>query len=330
MANNHEQFIAFNDSIKLHDSKRDELRENRDALRKKIQKHFCDNLPDEIKPSPHAQGSFMMFTTVNPIPIITENEEGDTITLHPYDLDDGIYFIDKLENKKESNTYRNWIYAAVKDHTTKGAEKKDSCIRVNYADGHNIDLPIYFEEKDKENVIPELAQKNSYIKSDPIEFLNWFNNLADEQLRRIVRYFKAWRDKQMQDSDIIFPPGIILTILATNNYVKNDRDDVSMHETLQKIKNELDFNYVCYRPTTKKDEELLKDYDKSHFIDKLSKFLDSANEAVDNSSQKEACKKWQKHFGERFSCSNIPEESESNEAKTLSRPAIINKNAESA
>ncbi len=85
-------------------------------------------------------------------------------------------------------------------------------------------------------MIPELAQKNSYIKSDPIEFLNWFNNLADEQLRRIVRYFKAWRDKQMQDSDIIFPPGIILTILATNNYVKNDRDDVSMHETLQKIK----------------------------------------------------------------------------------------------
>ncbi|SNV35260.1 Uncharacterised protein [Chryseobacterium taklimakanense] len=330
MANNHEQFIAFNDAIKLNDTKKEELRENRDALRKKIEKYFNDNLPNETKPGFHAQGSFMMFTTVNPIPIITENEDGDTITLRPYDLDDGIYFIDKLENKKESKIYRNWIYDAVKCHTSKGAEKKASCIRVNYADGHNIDLPIYFEEKDKKDVIPELAQKSGYIESDPIEFLTWFNDLADEQLRRIVRYFKAWRDKQMQDSDITLPPGIILTILVSNNYVKNDRDDISLQETLQKIKNELDINYVCYRPTTKKDEELLKDYDKTHFLDRLSKFIESANEAVNHSSQKEACKKWQKHLGERFSCSNIKEENESNEAKSFSSPAIINKNAESA
>jgi hypothetical protein len=330
MANNHDQFIAFNDRIKLTDTKKSELRENRDVLRSKISKHFQDNLPNEIAPSFHAQGSFMMFTTVNPIPIIDENEEGDMITLHPYDLDDGVYFIDKLENRKSTKQYRDWIYDAVKDHTTKGSEKRNSCIRVNYVDGHNIDLPIYFEEKDKENVIPELIQNNDFIESDPIEFLKWFNGKANDQLRRIVRYFKAWRDKQTQDHSEEMPPGIILTILTAKYYKENERDDICMRDTLQEIKDALDHDYSCYRPTVKTDEELLKKYDQDHFMDRLGKFLKSAKDAVSHSSAKESCKKWQKHLGDRFSCSNINETSENNEAKVFSKPAIVHSNAQSA
>lgn len=36
MANNHEQFIAFNDTIKASKSRRDTLKKNRESIRKKI------------------------------------------------------------------------------------------------------------------------------------------------------------------------------------------------------------------------------------------------------------------------------------------------------
>ena len=40
MANNHDQFIEFNEAIYLHSGKKSELQKNRDALREKITKFF--------------------------------------------------------------------------------------------------------------------------------------------------------------------------------------------------------------------------------------------------------------------------------------------------
>lgn len=51
MANNHDQFIAFDKAITASSSRRDTLKTNRDALRKKIRKHFKDNWPDKPQPS---------------------------------------------------------------------------------------------------------------------------------------------------------------------------------------------------------------------------------------------------------------------------------------
>lgn len=330
MANNHEQFIEFNESIKLSESKKNELRKNRDTLRDKIRKYFEDEKSNQKKPKFSAQGSFMMNTTVNPIVKEEFDEEGNVKKLYQYDLDDGVYFIDKEENRKSESTYHNWIFNAVKDHTTKGAEKKSTCVRVLYADGHNIDLPIYFKaEIENEETIPELAHKSKkYTFSDPREFYRWFNNKADEQLKRIVRYLKAWRDKQNNSYSTKIPSGLVLTILATNHYIKDDRDDISFRDTLQEIQKELDYNFICERPTTEVGEDLLEKYSENHFMDRLSKLIDSANKAIEHTDNKEACKKWQKHLGDRFSCSNIKEiNSYSNSPQ---KKAIVNVNASSA
>lgn len=330
MANNHQQFIDFNSNIKLSETKKEELRKNREELRSKIVKYFKDNKPNEVAPSFHAQGSFMMHTTINPIPYEEEDSNGNIKLLYPYDLDDGVYFIDELNNRKTESIYHRWILDAVKDHTTKGANDKDTCVRVLYADGHNIDLPIYFEEKNKEDVIPQLAHKSKgFTDSDPIKFYQWFNDIANDQLKRIVRYLKAWKDKQDETYSTKMPSGMVLTILATNNYYEDNRDDIALKNTLQSIKDTLDDKFVCYRPTVRTDEDLLSKYNEYHFKDRLSRFLDSAINAVSNDSQKEACKQWQKYLGDRFSCKNIEEEDLST-AKSYSNPAIINTNAQSA
>jgi hypothetical protein len=332
MANNHEQFIEFNSNVKLDDNKKNELKKNRDALRKKITKYFDDKKSNEVKPKFSAQGSFMMHTIVNPIPTEETEDDGNVKKLYPYDLDDGVYFIDNIDNRKAQSTYHNWIYDAVKDHTSKGAIKKNTCVRVLYADGHDIDLPIYFKEikTGDEESIPQLAHKSEgYIDSDPREFYKWFNSESNDQLKRIVRYLKAWRDKQNKAYSTKLPSGLVLTILATNDYLENDRDDIAFRDTLKKIKATIDSDYQCKRPTTKKDEDLLEKYSESHFKDRLSKLIYAGDKAISESNSKEGCKRWQKYLGDRFLCSNVKDELK-DLSNSYSEPALFNVNAGSA
>lgn len=334
MANNHEQFIAFNDTIAITKSKKDTLTGNRKALREVIRKYFKENKPDEIKPTFRSQGSFVMKTTVNPIP---QWSEEDKKNLYKYDVDDGVYFIGEDDDRKSVNTYHNWIYDAVKDHTDKGAEDKTTCVRVVYADGHHIDLPIYFKIKGN-NTIPELAHKSKgWIDSDPKEFFEWFNNRVDDkqQLRRIVRYLKAWCDyRNNQNASIKMPSGFIMTILASNNISYDDRDDIALKETLENIQNSINKDYggkfECKRPTTPKGEDLFANYSdtkRDNFLNQLSNFVTSAQQAINGNNTKESCLKWQKHFGDRFSCSTAKDEDEQSNAKAYFSPAIIAKSA---
>lgn len=339
MANNHEQFIAFDTTITLSQTKIDELKKNRKTLREKIRKYFKENKSDEIQPKFGSQGSFVMKTTINPIPKWSDEDKKN---LYKYDIDDGVYFIgdESADDRYKEQTYHNWIYDAVKDHTNKGAQDRTTCVRVLYADGHHIDLPIYYKRNDVKDSVPELAHTSKeWLYSDPEEFYKWFNKKADanKQLRRIVRYTKAWADNKNTTSSIKMPPGFILTILVVNNISYNQRDDIAMKETLTNIQNEIDDSkdgiFQCYRPTTPSNEDLFAGYSdtrKKNFLDNLDSFVKSACQAIENTNQKEGCLKWQKHFGDRFSCSAAKDEDEQSNLKTYSSPAIINQNAKSA
>lgn len=339
MANNHDQFIAFNSTIELTKTKKDTLNGNRTALRNVIKKYFDDNKPNEIKPKFRSQGSFVMKTTVNPIARKADDGETD---LYKYDIDDGVYFIgnEKQEDRKSTDTYHNWIYDAIKEHTDKGAKKKNTCARVLYADGHHIDLPIYYK-MDNNDSTPELAHKSEgWIDSDPKEFYDWFNNQANDnqQLRRIVRYLKAWCDyRNFQDPSKKMPSGFIMTILATENISCDVRDDIAFKKTLEQIQKKIDTDhggkFECRRPTTPKGEDLFANFSdtrRNYFLSQLDSFVISAQQAIAGTNPKESCLKWQKHFGERFSCSTAKDEEEQSSAKSYSSPAVIATNAKSA
>jgi hypothetical protein len=124
---------------------------------------------------------------------------------------------------------------AAENHTEQQPKDKDPCVRVHFKDGYHVDLVIYYK---KEFEHPHLAHKrDGWIVSDPKEFMDWFNRQADPdgQLKRIVRYFKAWRDHLRGD----MPSGLILTILATTNITFDDRDDIAFLETMKRIHNSL-------------------------------------------------------------------------------------------
>lgn len=318
MANLHDTFLEFDsDVIKLSSTKKNELRTSRNAVRDDIEKYFEDSRP---KHTVHfkGQGSFMMNTTILPI-------SGE------YDVDDGAYIFGKEEDRPEPQTAHNWIYDAVKDRTGQDTIDKNTCVRVKYAKQYHIDLPIYYKTENSENEslidndeIPQLAHKTKgWIQSDPYAFKLWFDNEAKgkPQLKRIVRYLKAWTDSKRDANDkLILPSGLVLTILACNNYYSNDRDDISLNKTLiniqKKIDNRINFfaSYLCYRPTVDAHENLLDKYSsattKNNFLDALDSFIKSGSQAIEMKSRKDACAKWQKHLGDRFPCKNIIEEPE--------------------
>lgn len=289
MADCNKQFKEFDKEIFLHKSKREGLFTSIKSIREKIIKDFKSE-GGGYKPRFQTQGSYEMDTIINPL------ISGD------YDIDEGVYFDVENEPDELPATFHRWIYDSVKNHTDKPPEDKNPCVRVLFADGHHIDLTIYYKQKYENH--PKLAHKtNGWIESDPIEFIDWFEGKMDEgnQLRRIVRYLKAWADFRSG----INPSGLILTILAAQNYVQNERDDLAFLSTVTKIKNWLDISFTCLRPTTPLYEDLLKDFsytNKENFKIALESLVALGNQAKDETSLKNACLKWQKIFGDRFSC----------------------------
>lgn len=323
MANCHQFLLQYNSVIRLSDEKRQTLMIARDSLRKRMNDGFT-LLPYELKNghqlSFFSQGSFVMDTIITPLTC-------------DFDLDDGVYFSGNL-NERERPGPEFFHTLVLKAITGKAdfekVEDKDTCVRVQYKEGFHIDLPIYYAEYYD---CPDLAHlKKNWILSNPIEFIEWFERHAksgfqkgflfesrlysqyakwqedirkeDSQLRRIVRYLKAWADLKKGE----MPCGIIMTILATENYSENERDDIALRDTLFNLKNYLEKKGVkCLRPTTPKGEDLFEGYaetKKEYFMTAVRALTASAEKAVMEISTESACENWEKHFGTRFNCTN--------------------------
>jgi hypothetical protein len=287
----HKLFGEFDEKIRLSESKTEKLKKNRDAIREEI----CEYFKREGLKSPDfcSQGSFPLKTNLNPV------SGGD------YDLDDGVYFVCPKSARLEPAAYHNLIRNAVADHA-KSTKDKNTCVRVIYADEHHVDLPCYWHEEKEDT--PELAhKKDGFIKSDPKAFKNWVAKKMQEadsndQLRRVIRYLKAWKDwQESQGGNMNLPAGFVLTILVCNHYVKeNGRDDLSFEKTVKAITDALFRNFTCLRPTTPIGEDLLKKYSKDPVMNELKKLADNAQNAVCSDCEKKASEYWREIFGNRF------------------------------
>lgn len=319
MANLHNVFSEYNRIIRLSDQKRNELILVRNNLRSRIE-HRHEQFAGFRKPYDllefQSQGSFVMDTIIAPVH-------------DDYDLDDGVYFIGKLtkEKRPEPSIFHKMVIDAIGanyDDVEKVIDKA-TCVRVLYKSGFHIDLPIYYADNKE---CPDLADKiRNWILSNPVEFIAWFEEKTrsgfqkaflyesalydkyerwitdirkkDVQLRRIVRYLKAWGDLRREE----MPCGLIMTILATNNYYGNERDDISLKETLVLMQSTLRKSFRCERPTTPVGEDLLASYkNKDAFLNYLNQFIENAKQALLEMDLQKACKYWQKSLGDRFPC----------------------------
>ena len=319
MANLNGLYSKFSDEITISSTKRESLRTSRDALREDIKEWFSDN--GKLLPSFYGQGSYAMKTLINPI------------NGNDYDIDDGVY-IDGYEDEDISNwpipsTIHKWIKDAVEDRTVAGATDKDTCVRVNYAKGYHIDIPAYICKGDD----AYLAHKSKgWFISDPKSFTNWFiNKVRDdinygEQLRRVVKYIKAWRDYKGNPLK-----GIEITILATNHFERYEgRDDKSIKGTVDNIIAELERTFCCIKPV-EPYEDLFEDASetrKSSIISGLKSLSENLGKAILEEDEKKATEILRGSvFGNRFP---LGKETQKNNYAVSAAPGVLKSDGRSA
>lgn len=288
MADLNSAFKTFDKNITLSESKRTELTTSRKAIRDTIRGSFSDKGWSSVKF--HMQGSIAMNTAVNPI-------NGDD-----YDLDDGVYLSDFEDAEEDTwpsyQTAHRWVRNAVEDETSSDPIDKNTCVRIPYKHGYHIDMPIYIMS----NGVAYLAHKrDGWIKSDAKEFRDWFSGeckTTDNQLRRIVRYLKRWKDYKEVNLK-----GIELTILAVNNFEESPgRDDDALRYTVSNIIDTLDVSFSCIKPVEPKDD-LLEGSSQTRIdsvMSSLRKLLEALESAKEIESDKEASEILIKVLGNSF------------------------------
>lgn len=283
MANLDNLFREFNAELCITATKKSKMISSKDHLRNKIKDHFKENHPG-YTPKFYIQGSYKLKTSIR--------TKEDTC-----DLDDGIYFESNPDNVT-GTTLQKWVKEAVDGTTDATPIHKRKCIRVDYKEGYNIDLPVMvFDEENDEH--PMLAVKNDEFQlDDPKEFVDYFQENKTDQMVRIIKYLKSWCDHIRNE----MPCGLAMTVLALDNFQPNQRDDISLKYTLIEIEKSLKQCFECQMPTTPYDD-LFADYSetkKKNFLDNLRAFIEDAKKAIDESNQLKASKLWRKHLGDRF------------------------------
>lgn len=285
MANLHFSFLYFYDAIQIPLTKKRLIVKSRDHLRKLIKNEFSKEHPQYIIGF-WIQGSWKMGTIIR---------TKDDIC----DLDDGVYITP--EPPVTSTTVKKWVQDAVDFATNRGAVHKNKCIRVPYVKGYHIDLPVYVKRSfARYREHPKLAtHDDGYVKSDPRELVDWFkgkkkNNI---QLIRVISYIKAWSDNVSHK----MPSGLALTILAAENQVKNERDDIAFVETIKAIYRKLIIAFECHVPATPYDD-ILKPfvYKKNLILIEFERVLNYGEKAILERNEQKACKYWIHVFGNRF------------------------------
>lgn len=255
----------------------------REANQNRIRNYFKEKHPSYI-PQFYIQGSQKNGTSI-------VYKDGTC------DLDDGVFFLRKPD--VSGTTLQNWVYEAVCSDTVGGATHKKRCIRVNYKDECNIDIPILYKEEKEEH--PHLAVRNeNWVDDDPREFVNWYKEQKTLQLTRIIKILKAWCDER----SCKMPSGMCMTILAERHFKENERDDIALRDLLSDMYHDLSQvgHWKCIMPTFPYDD-LFADYDdaiKGNFLHHLDRFCKDTVEACEEESLIKATKLWYKHLGSRF------------------------------
>lgn len=228
--------------VTLPKSEQVEMRDRRDAGRKRLQKGLERDgvaLPCEQA----SQGSYAMRTMV-------QDPQYD------YDIDDGAYF-ERADLTDASGTEltplasRQMVCRALRqdERLKHDAIIKANCVRQPYPQGYHIDIPVYRILRDTDadgadTVSYELASGDLWVASDARAVTGWFNGYVTQlnegeadgsQLRRIVRLTKKFARSRLPWKERT-TSGICVTKLVVDNFVaRADRDDLALRDSWHAI-----------------------------------------------------------------------------------------------
>ena len=98
------------------------------------------------------------------------------------------------------------------------------------------------------------------------------------------------------------PSGLILTVLAVENFRPDEKDDISLSKTIAAISNAAQSFSILFNPVDGTEEltARLTDIQKERFQQAIADFSSDTLKAVDTDDCEYASKLWRRRFGDRF------------------------------
>ncbi len=178
------------------------------------------------------------------------------------------------------------------------AENRDKLVRLNFDDGLNIDITIYYL-RDKNN-LPRLAREGSWMPSDPVALYNWFLQISEHnnQLVRMVKYFKYWASLNRMKT----PSGTAFCAWIGKHIQYNHQIDLCIAATAKSLLNSLKKGVYCRNPVKPHDNLVanLQPRHRKNFLNMLEKFVSYSDKAIASENQIISYKYWMKIFGEKL------------------------------
>lgn len=314
------EFEQFNSDIKI-DKEAEALRQKRDILKKDVEDSFpaqCQKIGIDISKSDLRfinQGSYKIGTTIT--------------TKKSVDLDYAVIMPLNINEHDDPRKIKKAIRTTLLITNIRVPKIKEPCVTVAYhRDGEeymHIDFPIYAEyygrlylARGKEN-----SENYSWEHADPEGLNDYFLRAfsGKEQLKRIVRYIKKWKQWKYENSSNSHevPPSVGLTILACQNYKPytwdGDDDLSSLYYTLKAIYekfsvrsdshgNIISASIDCTLPVAPYSDVFYKmRASSSHmitFYSRLEKAVKDLREAMNLSDEHEAAKYVRKVLSDEF------------------------------
>lgn len=314
---------AYHDQdVTLPKTEQDSMRDRRNANRTRLR----NGLEKAGKPKPIEfvkQGSYAMKT-------MCRDPDND------YDIDDGVYFekddlVGDRGAEMTSLQARQMVRDAVDNGKFKRApEVRSNCVRVFYEKGYHVDLPVYrrlvTDNVFGEEVHYELAASSGWKRSDARDVSAWYEDeraaSADGvQLRRINRDLKKYaRSRYSWRSAIL--SGFGVSVLTTEKFRVNDREDRALYDTMSAIRDRLNWNLVVAHPVTPGDTITSGSDDAKArcFREKLTEAINTLAPLFDaHCTREKALKCWDKVFATTFFSERLEEE----QRASVAGPAII-------
>lgn len=251
------------------------------------------------------QGSYKFGTLIKPIHL------GEK-----YDVDVGVYFEWPSEQKASPAPaqLRNWVQKSLETFALNKDEiesiespPKERCSRANYYRQFHIDTPTYHLDSSRE--LRRLAcLSGKWEASDPKKIYKWFRDSVDQsdrdQLRRLVRYLKAWAAVSFKDVPRARPTSILLTVLATEAFMSlwlerilDMDDDDALIEVVKKIYDRLFSNFEVKNPVDEKENlNRIAKEEQDHFFTRLRMLRDAAEKADQAIDEAVAAFAWSEVF----------------------------------
>ncbi|PZP27554.1 MAG: hypothetical protein DI603_21670 [Roseateles depolymerans] len=263
------------------------------------------------------QGSYKYGTLIKPV--------------HPgeeYDVDLGVYFEwgTGAEAEPAADQLRRWVQQDLVEYQRQCADMrsvaeppKERCSRASYEHQFHIDTPVYHLNTDTDKRRLACLTKG-WEASDPKAFYKWFRDARTgserEQLRRVIRYLKAWAALSFDDIPDSRPSSILLTVLATEAYpgigfslLFGVDDDDALISIIRTMHGRLHRSRVVQNPSTKDQEDLNRMSDEAWdaFLPRLDALLDIADRAADAADEGAAALTWTEAFSFLMPLPNVDE-----------------------